>query len=70
MKPAPTLARNIEITVVVAAQSGAVVGVVEQRERREARQVDSVVEDQLRLQPSVGHEQSVAQASMVVIGVS
>ena len=54
------LACDVEITVVVAAQSGAVVRVVEQRERRKARQVDSVVEDQLRLQTSVGHEQPVA----------
>ena len=60
MKPASELACDVEITVVVAAQSGAVVGVFEQRERGKARQVDSVVEDQLRLQTSVGDEQSVA----------
>ena len=53
-------ASDVQISVVVATQSGPGVRVVEQGERREGRQVDAVVEDQLGLQPAVGHEQRVA----------
>ena len=54
------LAGDVQVAVVVPAQPLRTARVVEQRERREARQVEAVVENQLGLQSAVGHENPVA----------
>ena len=58
-QPCAEFARDDHIVVVVAAQADPVVGVLEQREGSEERQVDAVMEDQVGLDAAVGDEQAV-----------
>jgi hypothetical protein len=53
-------AGDVQVAVVVPAQPLGTARVVEQREGREARQLEAVVEDQFGLQSAVGHENPVA----------
>jgi len=59
---------ELEKRLVVAAQRGASVVAVDQRERRELRELETLVEDQDRLQSSVGQPHQTPTASRSISG--